>query len=593
MRHTDRVPSPQTKPGTELVTWLGALRRLSASATAEEDLSHVLAEIAETARSLLGFDFCGVLIPDEERRHLRVRGASGLSTDYVDRVNSDRPLVLHGESPSSRAFHTAEAVAIRDVTDEPGFELWAGIANEQGYRSMIAVPLVARGQVLGTLNGYYGSVHTYTDFEVERMTLLANHAAIAVSSARRLDELRTMTESLRRQRDALTRSEQIHDRLLAVTLRSGGLDGIAAVLHGLIERPILIEDLHHEVLASSGATTDFPDTTWRATAAAGSDSSPVRVGEFDGTTYLASPVHLGDEVAARIWLPETRLALDPIMIRAVEHASIVTALELLRGRTAAEVEQRLRGELLSDVLSSGATLSDRLLDRAHRLGHDLAVPHVAIVGAFNGLDPVAERRAYERSLVLLTKQTAQHRPKPVVAMHAGTIVMLWPAAGATGAGEVMRQAMREASADRQATVAVGPGDVASHRESYQTAKGALQVAIMSGRTAAVVGLDDLGIAGLLLRIDDPVALSAFARRTLAPILDYDQAHRTDLLATLRAYLECRQERSATATRLVIHPNTVAQRLRRIESLSSVSLADPAAILQFSAALTVYDIAALD
>lgn len=153
--------------------------------------------------------------------------------------------------------------------------------------------------------------------------------------------------------------------------------------------------------------------------------------------------------------------------------------------------------------------------------------------------------------------------------------------------------MRAASADRQATVAVGPGDVASHRESYQTAKGALQVAIMSGRTAAVVGLDDLGIAGLLLRINDPAALSTFARRTLAPILDYDHAHRTELLVTLRAYLECRQERSATATRLVIHPNTVAQRLRRIESLCSVTLTDPAVILQFSAALTVYDIAALD
>lgn len=588
--------SPQTEPGTELVTWLGALRRLSASATAEEDLSHVLAEIAETARSLLGFDFCGVLLPDEQSRHLRVRGASGLSSDYVDRVNSDRPLVLHGGSPSSRAFHTAEAVAIRDVTAEPGFELWAGIANEQGYRSMIAVPLVARGEVLGTLNGYYGAVHTYTRFEVERMTLLANHAAIAVSSARRLDELRALTASLRRQRDALTRSEQIHDQLLAVTLRSGGLDGIAAVLQGLIGRPILIDDIQHEVLACSVVTTDFPDTTWRAAAEAGTGSSPVPVGQFDGTTYLASAVHLGDEVAARIWFPETSIDLDPIMVRAVEHASIVTALELLRCQTAAEVEQRLRGELLSDVLSSGAALSDRLLDRAHRLGHDLTVPHIAIVGAFTGLDPVAERRAYERSLVLLAKESAAHRPKPVVAMHAGTIVMLWPAqdaADAAGAGEVVRQAMRAASADRQATVAVGPGDVASHRESYQTAKGALQVAIMSGRTAAVVGLDDLGIAGLLLRINDPAALSTFARRTLAPILDYDHAHRTELLVTLRAYLECRQERSATATRLVIHPNTVAQRLRRIESLCSVTLTDPAVILQFSAALTVYDIAALD
>ena len=98
------------------------------------------------------------------------------------------------------------------------------MAREQGYRAIVCVPLVAGDEVLGTLNGYYAPVHTFTAYEIERLTLLANHAAIALTSARRLDQLRQLNESLREQRDALTRSEQIHERLLAVTLRSGGLE---------------------------------------------------------------------------------------------------------------------------------------------------------------------------------------------------------------------------------------------------------------------------------------------------------------------------------------------------------------------------------
>ena len=57
------------------------------------------------------------------------------------------------------------------------------------------------------------------------------------------------------------------------------------------------------------------------------------------------------------------------------------SLELFRMRTAAEVEHRLRGELLADVLGGGAAISEQVLQRAQRLGHDLTRPHVTIVGA--------------------------------------------------------------------------------------------------------------------------------------------------------------------------------------------------------------------
>ncbi|MEX3646475.1 GAF domain-containing protein, partial [Mycolicibacterium porcinum] len=296
-------PTDSERPGAELLTWLAALRTLSARAGADTDLREVLSLVADTARTLLGFDFCGVLIPDSDRDRLVVQGWSGLSEQYVQRVNSDRPIRLDSGSPSSRAFHRGEPVSIRDVRGEPEFALWAGVAQEQGYRAIVAVPLVAGADVLGTLNGYYASVHTFTRYEIERLTLLANHAAIAVTSARRLDELRTLTGSLRRQRDALARSEQIHERLLTVTLRSGGITGIAAALSDLIGRPVLIDDEHHTEMARVGDSVEFPIPALRSTVVvhgtAESGATIEAIAEADGNPsgWLVAGVRLGNTVA--------------------------------------------------------------------------------------------------------------------------------------------------------------------------------------------------------------------------------------------------------------------------------------------------------
>lgn len=585
------------KPGSELLTWLGALRELSSVSTSATDLRHVLNLVADTARSLLGFDFVGVLTPDSAGEKLLITGWSGLSPEYVARVNSDRPIGLGSGSPSSRAFGGGRPVALRDITAEPDFGPWGGVAGEQGYRAIVSVPLVAGAEILGTLNGYYKPVHTFTDFEIERLSLLANHAAIAVTSANRLDELSRLNDSLRDQRDVLTRSEQIHERLLAVTLRSGGLSGIAAVLAELIARPVLIDDTSNTVLAVAGDRAELPDTAWRAGAIldAQTASAPALVASAvdDGTRFYVSLARLDDDAAARIWFARSESALDRIGARAVEHASIVISLELLRMRTAAEVEHRLRGELLADLLAGGPVPSEQLTQRAQRLGHDLTRPHVAIVGALTaGGDPVDDTRLYQRALHTVSELVAGHRPRPLVAMHRGNIVTMWPVDDNRADGDhaaMMQEAMATGSAVR-ATVAVSPRDATTSGGAYRTAKGALDIAIRAGRTNTVVRLEDLGVLGLLLQLDDSAQLVAFADRALGPLLAYDAAHHTDLIGTLRTYLDHRLDRGATAGALHVHPNTVTQRLRRIESLCGVDLADPAAAVHFSAALTVQQVA---
>lgn len=594
------------QPGAELLTWLSALRALSAASTSAADLKDVLDLVADTARTLLGFDFCGVLTPDPNGESLMITGWSGLSATYVEHVNTDRPVRLDGGSPSKQAFRSGRPVTIRDIDAEPEFTPWGGVAREQGYRAIVCVPLIAGTEVLGTLNGYYTPVHTFTAYEIERLALLANHAAIALTSARRLDELRRLNVSLREQRDALTRSEQIHERLLAVTLRSGGLSGIAAVLAELIGRPVLIDDSRNDVLATAGDDTELPDAAWRTAAVIDPPPSsapiPVHNGGEDGAQFSVSIAKLGDDAAAaRIWFPARGSELDPMSVRAVEHASIVISLELLRMRTAAEVEHRLRGELLADLLGSGSVPSEQVLQRAQRLGHDLTRSHIMIVGALSTAGEPAEPRVYQRALSLVGDLVRPYTPRPLSAMHRGNIVTMWPIAddqpgratsSADTAAALVQRAMRSVGKTVDATVAVSEpvANASSFAEPYRTAKGALAIALQAGRTNTVVRLQDLGVIGLLLQLEDSSQLAAFARRTLGPLIDYDESHRTDLVATLRTYFACRNDRNTTAGALHIHPNTVTQRLRRVEQLCGVELAEPSTTLQFSAALTVYDVA---
>jgi len=314
-------------------------------------------------------------------------------------------------------------------------------------------------------------------------------------------------------------------------------------------------------------------------------------------------VQLDGELVARVWLTGARSDLSPIDERAVEHASIVMSLEIVRLRTAIEVEHRLRGELLADVLGGVATDSASVRERAARLGHDLSAAHVAIVGLVIAKDPTRQQVADQRALTAVAEIAAEVRPRPLVAMHRGHLVGLWPVEPAGGdmsthldqqsrsriAGDRVRRAMASIPGVAAATVAVSGWAWTTYPQAYRTARGALDVAVRSGRINTAVTVADLGVSGLLLQLDDPDQLLEFADRTLSEVRRHDRRRGTQLLETLRSYVD-HQGRSETAAALHLHPNTVTQRLQRIQTLTGLDLADPSAIVQVTAALLVLDVA---
>ncbi|WP_066039637.1 helix-turn-helix domain-containing protein [Herbiconiux solani] len=596
---------------SELVVWLGRLRELSAVAVGGRSVDQALELVAETARELLGFDFCGVLVPDAAGTALVITGWSGLSREYVDGVNRSSPVTLGSTAPSSQAYFGGRPVAVSDIEVERGFEPWGGVAQEQGYRSMISVPLIGADRVLGTLNGYHARIHEYSDLEVERLTLLANHAAAALTSASLVEELRGANASLLEQRDLLAKSEDIHRRLLRVSLESGGLDGVVRTLADLIGRAVRLEDPRGETLAEAGGAGS---TARRhdAAQAPGHDGAhdPAHDRAHDGE-IVEVPVRLGAEEVGVLRVDDPSGAgLDALDARAVDHASVVIALEVLRIRAALETEYRIQGEVLTDVLLFGVT--EQASRRAAALGHDLAGLRVATVASVPGLGGALGLGAADtrRTLAALSAVSALTLPgtstaRPLVAALQGMIVALWPAPrdsdrGASGAdavgevseaaGPLVLRALHTAFPGEKVLVAASGAHHRPLPEAFRIARGALTLARATGRADEVITPAGLGLVGVLLQTDQPETLLEFARERLGPLMDYDRARGTDLVETLRRHLDDGLDRAATAAALRLHPNTVNQRLRRIEALTGAELRRPADVVSFASALAVWDVA---
>lgn len=578
------MTAPQPRPAApDLQTWTAAIAELARAVNGQTPLDALLDLIARTACRLLGYESCGVLLADPGRTALRIRGSSGLTPDYVHRVNEHAPLLLTGtgaltDSPSRRAFAAGTPVVVPDITADAGFGPWGDAALEQGYRAMAALPLPSQGQVIGTVNVYSTAPRDLDPAGLELLQVLANHAGIALETSALLARDRERVAELTVQAAMLEQAAAIHDRLTGEALRGGGPGSIAAALAELTGRAVLVEDAHGRPLASAahaGVSVHPPPPGERPDMTGGDGLTTV-------SDLLVGHVRLGTESAGLVWLPASP-PLDELGLRAVEHAAIVLALDALRRRTAAEALWQLRGELVADLLSGAEVDAEAAVGRAERLGSDLRLPHAVLVVRCPG-GPADAARAVHAAAGELP------RPRPLVAARdtGGDVVVLVP--------DVPGRSLSELA--RRLVAAAGPGARAALSDADSDLS-ALPGALRQGR--ALLGLvpcrdgeglltrSSTGLAGLLLSEVDTSRVAAFADRLLGPLRDYDRLRGTDLVSTLRSYLHHDRSTAATAADLYVHPNTVALRVRRIEALLGAELGRVEDLTDLRAALLIDEI----
>ncbi|MCP3755802.1 PucR family transcriptional regulator [Streptomyces sp. TBY4] len=179
-----------------------------------------------------------------------------------------------------------------------------------------------------------------------------------------------------------------------------------------------------------------------------------------------------------------------------------------------------------------------------------------------------------------------------------------PAPGPTpalGPDPALEPALDHAALERRLSAALtrwlGPADSVSvgvsspvaepgnARRALEQAHNALRIARSAPGRVTVRGPEDLTSHILtLLPLIPAEARRAFAARLLGPLREHDARHRTELLATLEAFLDCDASWTACAARLHLHVNSLRQRIARVEQLTHRDLSRLETRLDFLAAL---------
>ncbi|MFJ8676060.1 helix-turn-helix domain-containing protein [Streptomyces sp. NPDC093589] len=333
------------------------------------DLDAVLRAIVRRARSLLGTEVAYLTLNDPAAGDTYMRVTDGSVSARFQQLRLGM-----GEGLGGLVAQTARPYVTDSYFHDERFRhtrtIDTGVLDE-GLVAILGVPLLLGSGVIGVLFAADRRERVFERGQIALLAAHAAHAAVAIDTAnllaetrKTLTELEAANEIIRDRSSVMERASDIHDRLTELVLRGGGVqdvaDAVAEVLRGDVE-----------FTEPERAPADALDRS-RA------DGHAVR----DGGDWVAA-VWAGGEVLGALVL-RGHPALDPVDQRTLERAAMVTSLLLLARRTEGEAEQRVRGELLDDLLDAADRDPRLLRERASRVGANLDAPHVVLAARIDG-----------------------------------------------------------------------------------------------------------------------------------------------------------------------------------------------------------------
>jgi GAF domain-containing protein len=555
-----------------------ALAAVIGLVTSSPDLERVLGGVVDLLTRATDCHACFVYLRSGER--LRLRAASHVYAHLVGKVEFGAEQGLAGwvAQRNTPAF-------IREKALEDPRTYYVAELEEERFQSMAAVPVRSReGPAIGVI-----VLHTVAprEFDEQTLSLLTNTAPLLAGAI----ENAQLYQGARRRVQALTELAALTQRIAAMAgredvLRAAG-EGVRALLGCELARiyeldaasgrlelvassppgeaplpasaqttSVLRELLRRrspgeDARALTGAELGLGEGDWELRAvpvAAGGEQLGVLVGAGREPMKDDAPEELLALIASQLAVALEKAELIERLTEENIVRELFIALEEARPEAAARRAQDARVDIerthliieLHPAARSLAGLSwPALSERAETALRRLAPGTVCDAG---------EQRL--RALLPLSSGSARE----LRALDDGLATLAREGGAAIGRSELGRGAERGVDALREAADAA-------------TVVRALEP---GGGTIAYGGLGAYRYLVHAAAGDAPQDPYLTAIRAVAA---YDGRRGTQLIATLEAYLADRRSVSRAARALRIHPNTLRQRLERIEQLSGLELAD--------------------
>jgi anti-sigma regulatory factor (Ser/Thr protein kinase)/putative methionine-R-sulfoxide reductase with GAF domain len=169
---------PDALAAEEAVTRLEDVQRVTEAALAYLDLDDLLGELLERLTDILEADTAAVLLVEDGGRTLAARAAKGLEEEVERRF---RLPVGHGFA--GRIALTREPISIEDLENSE-IKPVNPLFQEKGVRSLLGVPLVVEGEVIGVLHVGTLTPRVFGEGDLELLQLVADRVALSIERSR-------------------------------------------------------------------------------------------------------------------------------------------------------------------------------------------------------------------------------------------------------------------------------------------------------------------------------------------------------------------------------------------------------------------------
>jgi signal transduction histidine kinase len=362
---------------------LRRLQLLTDAALAHLQLDELLGVLLDRTCDLLGVDTCAVLLLDEEQNELVARAAVGIEEEVERGVR-----VPVGRGFAGRVAAEKRPVILPDVDHA---DVLNPVLHEKGIRSLLGVPLVVSGRVLGVIHVGTLTPAAFDDESVGLLQFAADRAALAIEHAR-------LFEAERVARARLERIQAVTDAALA----NLELDELLGVLLPRIKEilatdtcAVLLLDRERDELVARAALGIEEEVEQGVRV-------PVGRGFAGRVAAARAPIVLDDVDSADIWNPILRQKgikslLGVPLLRGGDAIGVLHVGSLTPRRFTKDETQLLlfvaervavaieRAQIHEDLL----TLDRLKLHFVANASHELRTPAAAVYGA---VTTIVERR---------------------------------------------------------------------------------------------------------------------------------------------------------------------------------------------------------
>lgn len=170
--------------------------------------------VVTVTAEVMGSKICSLMLLNKSGKELEIKATQSVSENY-----NKKPNIKLGEGIAGRVAKYVKPITVLDVRKDERY-INREIAKKEKLCSLLSVPLIYKGSVMGVLNCYTAKPHRFNKNEINILMSIANQAAVVIENFRLVVESEVIKEELK--------TRKVIEKAKGILMRKGSLTEEAA-----------------------------------------------------------------------------------------------------------------------------------------------------------------------------------------------------------------------------------------------------------------------------------------------------------------------------------------------------------------------------